>query len=99
MEQQYLSLIPLTKIVLLQVSIYFLLLIYDEMEDICPNLPDLAEVTYVFFTVLDLSQTHWLLVVVSIVEQLVAYYTTLPRPYGNQDVVKSLVKKMTEWYR
>ena len=77
------SLVPLVKIVLLQASIGFLLLICNEREDIRPDLPDLAEVTYVFFLILDSSQTHWSLVVISIVEQLVVHYTSLPGSYGN----------------
>ena len=96
LEQQYLKLVPLTKIVLLRASIDFLLLMCNEMEDIYLNLPDLAEVTHVFFIILDSSQTHWSLVVVSIAEQLVVPYISLPRPYGNQDVVKSLVLRIAE---
>ena len=74
------SLVSLMKIVLLQASIGFFLLICDEVEDICPNLPDLAKVTHVFFSVLNSNQTHWSLVVVSIVEQLVVHYISLLRP-------------------
>ena len=69
----------------------------DEAEDIRPDLPDLAEVTHVFFLVLDINQTHWSLVIISIVEQLVVHYISQLRPYRNQDVVKSLVTRAAEW--
>ena len=71
----------------------------NEVEDIRLNLPDLAKVTYVFFSVLDSSQTHWSLVIISIAKQLVVHYTSLPRPYENQDVVKSLVTRIAKWCR
>ena len=71
----------------------------NEIEDICLDLPDLAEFTQVFFPVLDSSQTHWSLVVVSIAKQLVIQYTSPPWTYGNQDVVKTLVTRIAKWYQ
>ena len=71
----------------------------NEVEGIRPNLFNLAKVTHVFFLVLDSSQTHWSLVVISIAKQLVVYYISLPRLYGNQDIVKSLVTRIVEWCR
>ena len=67
------------------------------MEDIRPNLSDLAEVIHVFFPILDSSQMHWSLKVVNIIKQLMVHYTSLLRLYGKQDVVKSLVTRIVEW--
>lgn len=71
----------------------------NRVEDIRHNLPDLAGITHIFFPVLDSKETHWSLLVISIPEQLVVHYSSLPQPHGNQDIVRGLATKIADWCR